>query len=34
MEYKIVELKKRTVVGKGVRVQNDAPDMVEKIGGV
>lgn len=34
MEYEIVELKARTVVGMGTRVRNDAPDMVQKISGV
>ena len=34
MEYQIVELQERTVVGLGTRVKNDAPDMVEKIGNV
>lgn len=34
MEYEIVELKARTVVGMGIRTRNDAPDMAQKIGGV
>ena len=34
LNYEIVELPERMVVGMGLRTRNDAPDMTAKIGGV
>lgn len=34
LNYEIVELPERTVVGMGLRTRNDAPDMTARIGGV